>query len=80
MMPCVAAAALQVDEMAPDFVLRSLDDGNLRLSEFRSEVVVLNFWSVWCSNCRDAASALEEFYQQYESAGLQVLSVGVTGN
>lgn len=72
-------SAVDVGARAPDFVLRSLDGKNLRLSEFRSEVVVLNFWSSWCGKCRQAIPSLDDLYQQHRDTGLNVLAVGVEG-
>ena len=64
---------------APDFVLRSVADGNVRLSEYRSDVVVLNFWSDWCGSCNQLLPALNELRARHESAGLRVLAVDVKG-
>jgi thiol-disulfide isomerase/thioredoxin len=50
----IAASSAVVGQPAPDFVLRSTDGSNLRLSEYRSEVVVLSFWAPWCGKCRDS--------------------------
>ena len=46
-----AATALKGAE-APDFVLKSFSGKNLRLSEYRGEVVMLSFWATWCGDCR----------------------------
>jgi peroxiredoxin len=73
-------AATAAGEAAPDFALRSLDGKNLRLSEFRSEVVVLNFWAPWCNKCRKSSSALNDLYQIHKDAGLHVLSIDVGAN
>jgi peroxiredoxin len=70
-------SAVPVDERAPDFALPSLAGKNLRLSEYRSEVVVLNFWTIRCGKCRDTIASLESIYQQHKDDGLQVLSVGL---
>jgi peroxiredoxin len=73
------ASSVSIGDRAPDFALRSLAGKNLRLSEYRSEVVVLNFWATWCNKCRDAMPVLNSIYQQYQPEGLQVFSVGVDG-
>jgi peroxiredoxin len=72
-----AISTLQVGQPAPDFALRTLQQQNLRLSEFRGEVVLVNFWAGWCGECRQAMPALNAMYQKYNRAGLVMLSVNV---
>jgi peroxiredoxin len=62
---------------APDFVLRTLDNANLRLSEHLGEVVVLNFWATWCGPCRQEMPLLDQLYNKYRRAGLVLLSVNL---
>jgi peroxiredoxin len=71
------ASSVSIGDRAPDFALRSLAGKNLRLSEYRSEVVVLNFWASWCNKCRDAMPVLNSIHQQYQHEGVQVFSVGI---
>jgi peroxiredoxin len=75
-----ALASELVGESAPDFALRSVAGNNLRLSEFRSEVVVLTFWSDWCGKCRAAMPTLDSLHNRYESEGLRMLAVDVDGD
>jgi len=74
------ASSLSVGARAPDFALPGIDGANLRLSEYRSEVVVLNFWAPWCNKCRDAIQSLDSLYRERQQDGLQVLAVGVDGD
>jgi len=76
----VSASPVSIGERAPDFALSTLAGENLRLSEYRSEVVVLNFWASWCNKCRDAMPTLNSLFTQYQNAGLQILAVGVDGD
>jgi len=70
-----AGAGPVVGERAPDFALRSLNGDNLRLSEYRPQVVVLGFWADWCGKCRQVADDLERISQRYQNGELQVLAV-----
>jgi peroxiredoxin len=63
--------------VAPDFALHASAGDNVRLSEHRGEVVVLNFWSSRCTSCRTQLAALNRSFATYRSAGLSVYGVGV---
>jgi thiol-disulfide isomerase/thioredoxin len=63
--------------VAPDFTLNSHSGNNLRLSEFRGEVVMINFWASWCGPCRQEMPLLEELYTQYNPMGFTILGVNV---
>jgi peroxiredoxin len=62
---------------APDFALRAAAGPNVRLSEFRGDVVVLTFWSSRCNVCREQLSALDRAYGTFRPAGFTVLGVSV---
>jgi len=70
-------AAPAVGEEAPDFALKTFVDGNVRLSEFRGEVVVLNFWAAWCGPCQQELPRLNDLFQRYQRAGLVMLGVNL---
>ena len=74
----IALAATQLSgERAPDFVLKSFEGDNTRLSEFRGDVVVLTFWANWCSDCRAQLSDIRELNILHGDAGLRPLSVSM---
>ena len=60
---------------APDFALKSTAGKNVRLSEYRSEVVAVTFWASWCGGCRDNLATLEKLQQEVGVDGLRVLGV-----
>ncbi len=62
---------------APDFVLKANDGANLRLSEFRGQVVLVNFWARWAGDTYREMRALDKINTTYERAGLVVLGVSV---
>ena len=62
---------------APDFVLKSFNGENLRLSEYRGEVVMLSFWASWCSDCRAQLADMNGIYRALNEEGLQSLTVSM---
>ena len=74
-----AAFAVSLQESVPDFTLKSLDGGNLRLDEYRGQVVLINFWASWCGPCRQEMPLLDRLHQRYEDTGFAVLGVNVEG-
>jgi peroxiredoxin len=74
MLPAMAAVT---GAAAPDFTLKSASGENLKLSEYRGEVVLINFWASWCGPCRQEMPALDELHSRYHSLGFTVLGVNV---
>jgi len=75
-----AAVAATATGPAPDFALKSDSGSNLRLSELRGEVVLINFWASWCGPCRQEMPVLSELHEQYRDMGFTVLGVNVEEN
>ena len=72
-----AAAFCAHADVAPDFTLKSNGGDNLRLSEHRGEVILLNFWASWCGPCRQEMPHLDALQKKYESLGVNVIGVSV---
>lgn len=77
-LPGMAAASTpSVSEPAPDFVLKSSAGHNLRLSEFRGAVVIVNFWS---DNCRPCREQLEWLGAINKESRVSILSINIDGD
>jgi thiol-disulfide isomerase/thioredoxin len=50
-------------------------DHPLRLSDYRGQVIVLDFWTVNCSNCYHTLPYLKGVYTRLNGRGLQVISI-----
>ena len=75
--PAGLATSGLAGKSAPDFALKSAEGSNLRLSEYRGEVVLINFWATWCGPCRQEMPLLNDLYQRYERVGFKLLGVNI---
>lgn len=62
---------------APNFELTDLEGNVHRLSDYRGQGVVLNFWGTWCEPCKREFPAIERQYKTFESQGVHVLAVNI---
>lgn len=66
-----------VGKKAPNFVLADMSGELQRLSDYRGQGVLLNFWATWCEPCKREMPLLESQYQKYKDQGILILAVNV---
>jgi thiol-disulfide isomerase/thioredoxin len=62
---------------APDVSGTTLTGQRLRLSSFRGDVVVLNFWGSWCTPCRAEAPSLGTLSRQFYAKGVRFVGIDI---
>jgi peroxiredoxin len=65
------------DSAAPDFSLPARGGSTIDLSQFKGQVVMINFWASWCGPCRQEMPLLESMYQKYKPLGFTLIGVNV---
>jgi peroxiredoxin len=63
--------------LAPDFTLQDLSGRNVRLSDLRGKVVLVEFWATWCPPCRASIPVIEHLHRTYAEQGLVVLGISI---
>ncbi|MGP4039465.1 redoxin domain-containing protein [Gracilibacillus sp. D59] len=66
---------LEIGNIAPDFELETLNGETVKLSDYRGEPVMLNFWATWCPPCRAEMPDMQRFYQD---TGMNILAINMT--
>lgn len=58
---------------APDFTLKDLEGNEVKLSDYKGKVIILNFWAVWCKYCKLEMPDLNELNAEFEKSGEAVI-------
>ena len=72
-----AATAAAASGPAPAFQLDAVTGEATNLSQFKGQVVMLNFWATWCGPCQQEMPLLEQMYKKYKPAGFTLVGVNV---
>jgi peroxiredoxin len=62
---------------APSFTLTAKGGSNVSLSQYKGQVVMINFWASWCGPCREEMPLLESIYKKYNKLGFTMIGVNV---
>jgi cytochrome c biogenesis protein CcmG, thiol:disulfide interchange protein DsbE len=66
----------RIGSNAPDFTVQDSDHA-VTLSQYRGQVVVLNFWATWCPPCVEETPALVKMTAHMKDKGVVVLAVSI---
>ena len=62
---------------APTFSLKNEKGALVRLSDYKGNVVLLNFWATWCHGCKTEIPWYMEFQNKYKHRGLTVIGASM---
>ncbi len=71
-------ATLGVGEVAPDFLMKTVDDRDVRLSDFKGKIVILDFWATWCGPCIASFPHTQNVAAKYKDQDVVVLASGTS--
>lgn len=65
-----------IGSTAPDFTVQDADT-KVTLTQYRGQVVVLNFWATWCPPCIEEMPSLVEMQRRMKAKGITVLAISI---
>jgi len=71
------AASGDASGPAPAFTLTALSGQPGALSQYKGQVIMVNFWATWCGPCQQEMPLLDQMYKKYKPAGFTLIGVNV---
>lgn len=73
-----AEVGLKKGQMAPDFELETIEGEKVKLSDYKGEKVLVNFWATWCPPCRAEMPDMQQFHEDYDDAVILAVNLAET--
>ena len=59
----------------PDFDFNTLDNQEIKLSDIKGKIAIINFWGYYCGSCLQERPILEKIYQEYKDKSVVVIGI-----
>lgn len=66
-------------QKAPDFTLDG-DNGKVKLSDYKNQIVYVDFWASWCKPCQKSFAFMNDMEKRYAKKGLKIIAVNLDSN
>ena len=71
----ILTATLLTSAYAVDMNLNGVDGSIHKLSDFKGNWLVVNYWATWCPPCIEEMPELQSFHDDYEKRGAMVIGI-----
>ncbi|TAL70893.1 MAG: TlpA family protein disulfide reductase [Bacteroidetes bacterium] len=68
---------IKVGNSAPDFSGVTIDGREMKLSEFKGRVILLDFWASWCAPCQKELPYLMQLFDDNDDKNFMIIAVNI---
>lgn len=62
---------------APDFSLPGVTEEEIKLSDYKGKIILLNFWATFCVPCRLEMPSLQALSKKYHNENVEIIAISV---
>ena len=73
-----AVSTLAAGAVAPDFTMQDINGKQVKLSDFKDKIAILDFWATWCGPCIASFPHTQEVAAKYKDQGVVVVASGTS--
>jgi thiol-disulfide isomerase/thioredoxin len=66
---------LGIGKTSPEVVSHNLDDKEVKLSDYRGKILILDFWATWCGPCRQMIPHSRQLVEKMKDKPVALVSV-----
>lgn len=70
-------AGIEINSLAIEIIQKDVNEKDVKLSSFKGNYVLVDFWASWCAPCRKEIPAFIAVYNNYHAKGFEVLGVSL---
>ena len=61
----LCAQSLEIGSKVPEIEAQTIEGNNFKLSEYKKEYILLDFWASWCAPCVEEQPELMKLYSEF---------------
>ncbi len=58
---------MKLNEESPTFTLKDVNGKEIKLTDYKGKIVILDFWATWCGPCRRGVPDLVELQKEFKN-------------